>query len=117
MRTLGRNKQTLYYATYVSETEIVRNGLKTGHYESTYSSPVKARMNISPARGSAVSEPFGINTNYDKTAVTYDTNCPMDEKSIVWVGIEPTEPHNYVVARKAVSLNSVTYALKEVTNG
>lgn len=118
MRTLERNKQTLYYATYVSETETVRNGLKTGHYESTYSSPIKARMNISPARGSAVSEAFGINTDYDKTAVTSDMNCSMDENSIVWIGKDPeADPHNYVVIRVARSFNSITYALREVTNG
>lgn len=118
MRTLERNKTTLYHAEYVSETETERNGLKTGHYESTYTDPVKERMNISPARGSAVSEAFGINTNYTKTAVTSNLNCTMDENSIVWIGKDPSkDPHNYVVVRKAVSLNSITYALREVTNG
>lgn len=120
MRTLERNKTTLYHAEYVSEAETTRNGLKTGHYESTYTTPVKERMNISPARGSAVSEEFGINTDYTKTAVTSNMNCTMDENSIVWIGVEPSstvDNHNYVVVRKAQSLNSITYALREVANG
>ncbi len=117
MRTLGRNKTTLYHAEYVSEVQTERNGLKTGHYESSYTDPVKERMNISPARGSAISEPFGIDTDYSKTAVTSNMNTAMDEKSIVWIGKDPSEPHNYVVVRKAVSLNHITFALKEVTNG
>lgn len=117
MRTLGRNKTTLYHAEYVSETETERNGLKTGHYESSYTDPVEEKMNISPSRGSAVSDEFGINTNYTKTAVTSNMNCTMDENSIVWIGVPTSGPHNYVVARKAVSLNHITYALTEVTNG
>ena len=117
MRTLERNKQTFYHAEYVSETETLRNGLKTGHYESTYTTPVKARMNISPAKGDVVSEDFGITPEYDLVLVTSDMNCAMDEYSIVWIGLEPDDAidnHNYVVTRKAVSLNSIVYYLMEV---
>lgn len=117
MRTLARNKTTLYHAEYVSETETERNGLKTGHFESSYTEPVKERMNISPNRGAVVSEAFGLNANYTKVAVTSNMDTTMDENSIVWIGVPPDGPHNYVVTRKAQSLNHITFALLEVTNG
>ena len=55
--------------------------------------------------------------------MTEDLTCPMDETSHIWYGIEPTKtvegvtvavPHNYVVVRKAKSLNHLIYYLKEV---
>jgi hypothetical protein len=33
----------------------------------------------------------------------------------VWFGVSPTEPHKYVVIRKADSKNGILYALQEVT--
>jgi hypothetical protein len=44
-----------------------------------------------------------------------DTFCPIEEDSIIWFGIEPTKPHNYIVVRKADSKNGILYALQEVT--
>ena len=117
MRTLNKNKQTLYHAEYLSETEAVRNGLKTGRYSASYSEPVEEKMNISAARGSAERDAFGINTNYSKVAVTDNLNCTMTETSIVWIGKTPETAHNYVVVRKAQSLNSISYALREVNDG
>lgn len=117
MRTLNKNKQTLYHAEYQSETEAMREGLKTGRYKASYSDPVEEKMNISAARGSAEREMFGIETHYSKVAVTDNLNCSMDEASIVWIGKTPNTHHNYVVVRKAKSLNSISYALREVEDG
>ena len=53
---------------------------------------------------------------------TNDRRCPIEEDSVLWVGIELeynaqgsciTE-HNYTVTRKAVGLNSLLYAIKKV---
>jgi hypothetical protein len=44
-----------------------------------------------------------------------DNACPIEEDSIIWFGIEPTKPHNYIVVRKAESKNGILYALQEVT--
>lgn len=120
MRTLNKNKQTLYHAEYLSETETVRNGLKTGHYVPSYTEPKVEQMNISPAKGYAGGVAFGISTDYSLVAVTDDLSCSMDEYSIVWVGKTPSggkDDHNYVVVRKSPSLNSISYALQEVTSG
>ena len=118
MRGLNRNKKTLYYALYDDQTEIVDiNGNRTGEYTPSYSSPVKARMNIAPAQGNADWDPFGISTPYTKVAMTFDMESPITETSIVWIDKDIDEPHNYVVTAIARSLNNIVYALYEVQDG
>jgi hypothetical protein len=43
-----------------------------------------------------------------------DNACPIEEQTIVWFGIDATEPYNYIVTRKADSKNGILYALQEV---
>lgn len=116
MRCLNRNKQTLYYALYQGETEEQdSDGNYTGERTITYGDPVKFKANISAARGESALNPFGIETNYSKTIVTDDLNCPIKEDTILWIGKDPTEdPYNYMVVKKAESLNSIMYAIREV---
>lgn len=116
MKSLSRNKQAIYYALYAGKTEEYdENGDFTGEYTTSYSSPVELLINVSPARGSADVDIFGINESYTKTMLTSDMNCPIDITSRLWIGIPPTEPYNYVVTKVARSLNSIMYAIKEVT--
>lgn len=117
MRCNSRNKQTLYYALFVGKTENVDEyGNVIGEFTIEYTEPIKAKMNISSARGTADVEQFGINSNYTRTLVTEDMNCPIDKDSILWIDKNPEEePHNYVVTQVAKSLNSITYAIKEVS--
>lgn len=122
MRCLSQNKQTIYYAEYQNATrETDDNGFYTGDVTVSYGTPQALRINVSPARGTSELKIFGIGNDYTKTLVTDDTNCPITETSVLWIGIEPYDsdhnavPHNYVVVRKAISLNSVTYAVKEVS--
>lgn len=144
MRVLARNKKDIWYATRASASYVTdNNGLKTGEKTQTYNAPVKARMSMAISSGAnnlgsqgiAELEPYGIVTGYTARAVTEDLNCSMDEQSKIWYGIEPTHtetrttivngetvtedvevpnPHNYVVVRKATSLNHLIYYLKEV---
>lgn len=115
MRALSRNKQAFYYALYKGKTAIVdANGFDTGDYTVTYDTPVEMRANISPARGTADLEQFGITSNYTHTIVTDDMACPIDQNSVLWIGIPTTAHHNYVVAQVARSLNSITIAIHEV---
>ena len=74
-------------------------------------------MNVSASRGVASEEMFGISTNYTKVLVTDDVNCPIDEHSILWIDKPVTGPHDYVVVRVAKSLNSIAYAVLEVSAG
>ena len=121
MRTLKRNKTTLYYALHTGRAEMVdANGDYTGNYVDTYGSPVLLRANISASRGSVSEEMFGLDTQYTKTVVV-DKSCPIKEDTILWIGITPdamgesgTVKHNYTVTAIAESLNSITIAIKEV---
>ena len=136
MRILERNKQDMWYSnpTSVAYAED-SNGFKTGEKTITYGTPVKTRMSMAISSGAnnlgsqgiATVEPYGLVTGYTHRAVTEDLNCPMGELSHVWFGILPTRsvtnngvetevavPHNFVVVRKAKSLNHLIYYLKEV---
>ena len=128
MMCLEQNKQLFYYALQLDSVELVdEHGNRTGQYQLNYSEPMQAYMNISPARGAVGYEQYGLSTDYTRTIVTDDINCPISETSHLWLGIEPTEikivdgvevavkvPHNYVVESKSVSLNSVTYVIRAV---
>lgn len=117
MLCLRQNQQPLFYAVYLGKSEIIDEyGNLTGQYEVKYAPSQKAFMNISAARGTAETEQFGISTGYSKTLVTDNMKCEMDTDSILWLnGADPEGPHNYVVVAVARSLNSVTYAVREVS--
>lgn len=121
MKALARNKQTVYYALYSGKTKTYdSDGLFTGDYSIAYATPVKTAMNVSAARGGAVVEMFGINTNYTRVLVTDDLNCPIDETSVLWIGATPNsaaDNFNYRVVAVGKSLNSIAFAIAEVKNG
>lgn len=119
MRTLERNKQTIYYANYTGKTDIYdENGLYTGVKAPTYTDPVKIKVNVSASRGQAEIDLFGTDLNYTNT-ITIDNDYGIDEHSILWFGKEPylnneLTPHNYIVVSVAKSLNSIVYAIRKV---
>ena len=116
MRTLNRNKRQIYYALLIGEVEVVDEyGNETGEFVPAYSEVVALRSNVSAATGADAVQAFGNFTNYSRTMCVSDPNCPIDENTIVWFGVAPTEPHNYIVTRKADSKNGIMYALREVT--
>lgn len=121
MRDLVKNKQTIYYALYSGKTDIRDgNGFITGEFTLGYGTPTSMEINISPGRGGSDYELFGANTSYDHTMTTTDIDCPITENTIVWYDKSPYDsnnnltPHNYIVVKKAKSLNSITYALRGV---
>lgn len=122
MKTLNRNKQTFYYATYTGQTEIMDGELHTFEYATGYSAWTMFRANISPARGESSADVFGADVNYDKIIVTDDLSCPIDEHTVLAIDIEPnertelTDPpvYDYVVTKKAKSLNFIQYAVAKV---
>ena len=117
MKALARNKQTFYYALPIGLADVVdADGFYTGEQTPSYTEPVEAEMNISPASGQTVLEWFGVNERYDKALVTDDINCPITELAVLWIGIDPAqEPHNYLVNRVAKSLNSVVIGITKVS--
>ena len=133
MRGLKRNQKTLYYQLYsehvpVYETDLDGNiiydpvtgePLLTGDYKVGYADPVKFRANVSPARSEAQTEPFGVNTDYDKVICSCDLTLPIDELSQVFVDRKPEDGKgaDYRVVKVARSINSVLFAIKQLPDG
>lgn len=120
MRTTQRDKRTIWYALYQGVTEIVDDdGNYTGEYAVSYSTPVKARMNVSGGRGQAAIEAFGIDNPFTMSVVTDDLTTPFDTDTIFWFGITPGSSyddvaHNYKCVGIARTINGLTIALKEL---
>ncbi|MCQ2544311.1 MAG: hypothetical protein MJ126_09125 [Lachnospiraceae bacterium] len=115
MKTLKRNKVKIYYANYSNQVELKdSNGLYTGEYGIGYTDPVEVFVNVSAARGEAKNEMFGTDLNYSKKIVS-ETDLGWNENTVLWIDRDTTETHNYVVVSVAKSINSVTYAIKEVS--
>lgn len=133
MRGLKRNQKTLFYQLYsehipVYETDLDGNiipdpvtgePLLTGDYTVGYAEPVMFRANVSPARSEAQTEPFGVNTDYDKVICSCDLTLPIDELSQVFVDRKPGDGKkaDYKVVKVARSLNSLLYAIKQLPDG
>ena len=117
MRSLERNKQTIYYALYEDKTPIKDEyENETGEYEILYSSPTPLRINVSAARGEYSTRQFGDTEKYDKVLMTDDLSVPITETSILWIDSLDTEkPHDYIVKKVAKSLNSVSIAVSKVS--
>lgn len=122
MRTLKRNQTEFWYANPVDEQPVFdAYGYETSEKLVIYGAPVKTTGNISPARGTAELDMFGISTNYSKTIVPDDPAVPIGKSTILWLDDAPddegeagTIKHDYVVAAVARSMNSVTIAVREV---
>ena len=122
MKTLNRNKQTFYYATYSTQTEIMDGELHTFDYTPSYGAWTEFHANISPARGESSADVFGADVNYDRVIVTEDLTCPIDEHTVLAIDIAPYKRdtaavlpiYDYVVTKKAKSLNFIQYAVAKV---
>ena len=124
MRCLARNRQEFYYCLYkgtekVTE-EIDKKSYETGEVKITYEQPIPLRANISSDKGTSQLEVFGNFEDYDRVIVVDDVNCPIDENTVLFIGETPsydsdgTPLYNFIVKRKSVSLNSVSYAIRKV---
>ena len=123
-RLSQRNKQVLYYATYVSKEEIKDEyDNTTGEYTITYSSPTKAEWNVSVVESEAEVAMFGIQAIDTIVGVAEKDGFPMTETSILWYGIMPTikedgttdTAHNYRVVGIRPSLNTVKFYAQKVS--
>lgn len=134
MRCLEINKRVIYYALYEGKIPVVDgDGYRTGEYTLGYGKPVKMRVNVSPGKGEATRQQFGVLEEYDKVLITDQLNCPVDEESVLWIDGEPAltpegeleldgsgaplTPWDYLVTRVARGLYSTAYAVKKVSAG
>ena len=116
MRTLQRNKRTIWYALYNGVTEVVdEDGNYTGEQAVSYGEPIQARMNVSGGRGQAEIELFGVDNPFTRTAVTDDLTTLFNTDTIFWFEADPlTDPHNYRCTGVARTINQVVIALAEL---
>ena len=123
MRSMERNKTTIYYALYQGKQPVLDDdGYETGEYINGYSDPIKFNIRVSPNKGNSENEVFGKNLDYDRAMSTSDKRFPIDEFSILWVDKVPVieddgttnTPHDFTVVRVAKDLNEWVYAIKKV---
>lgn len=121
MTTLKRNETPFYYCLYKDKTEIIDDdGNATGEYTVVYEDAVKMSANISAATGNITLEQFGNSVDYDKSIVTADMKCPIDENTVLFIDKQPEYDDDgnplfdYIVKKVAKSLNSISIAVKRV---
>ena len=119
MRVNQRDKREVAYAFYDGMTEMVDgDGNYTGEHEVSYTTPVKARMNVSGGRGAADVAMFGMNATYSRSIVTDDLTTPFSVETVFWIDKDlDTEPFDYRVVGVSRTINQVVLALSEVHRG
>lgn len=111
-----RNTQPVFYKRYIGQEEIIDEwGNVTGSYIPIYDSLKSALLCVSPNKGSSEVDQFGTFADYDRTMVTADTKCPIDENTVLWIdGADTDGPYNAIVKTRAPWKNSIQYAIKNV---
>ena len=125
MRCLKRNQRKMYYCLFVSDNtpQYDEYGNELPETAKSYGAATEFHANVSAARGMSSTEQFGDLENYDKVIVTNDTNCPIDEHSVLFVDKTPEYDtsgvplYDYTVTRVAKSINSVAIAIRKVKVG
>lgn len=116
MRSMQRSWRDLYYANLISSEPIKDEyGNDTLEVKNVYSSTTLLRANVSANVGQEAVSVFGSLTGYSRTISYSGEDCPFDEGSAVWFGVDVTGPHNYVVIKVADSKNDYLVALREVS--
>lgn len=120
MRTSQRNRRDIYYALYQGVTNVVDDdGNYTGEQAVSYTTPTKARMNVSGGRGQAEIDTFGIDNPFSRSAVTEDLDTAFDTDTIWWVDVIPGATadevaHDYRCTGVSRTINQTVIALAEV---
>lgn len=116
MRNLLRNCTRIYYRLYEGKEPVYDEyGNQTGDFTIKYSDLQTCLMPLSPNKGTSETEMFGSIENYDRTMITHDMSCPIDENTILWLDNADTNgPHTHTVLMKAPSINAIAYAIKKV---
>lgn len=133
MRTLNKNKQTLYYANqdktvpiYEEYTDEDGNTypLDTGETKLVYGEPIPFKGNIAMSGGEAEAQEFGLNlADYEAVLLMGKNTLPITETSLIWHNTEPTEDSegntdeysaDYRIVKISPSLNFDKYVLKKV---
>lgn len=120
MSPLKRNRKKFWYCLYLGSEEIRDDqGNLTGEIRPIYAEPVMAMGNISPATGLAQTEMFGNVGLYDKVIAPMPVDCEIDENTVLIIDEIPVVSagmpnFNYIVKRRAESLNHISYLISKV---
>lgn len=140
MRTLNKNKQTMYYALYNGELpvyELDGNGnivyleiddkmipVETGETKALYTEPIMFKGNIVMSGGKSEAEAFGLNVgDYEAVLIVDKGEIPITETSGIWFESEPEYNADgtvnffgadYTVVKPSASINNDRYALKRI---
>lgn len=111
MRTLEKNKITIWYSNGKTETEERDDeGNFTGVIISEYEKPVKSRMNFYPANGEIIRDVFGNAEDGDMVSVMMGN--PFTKDTILFL-TEPVgdyaDTYDYRIKDMKTSLNSTYY--------
>ena len=110
MRSLRRNMSSIFYSLYDENTKVDKWGNKVGGY----GKPVPLKISLSAEKGSSSNEVFGKELDYDREMVTTNMECPIDEFSHLWIDVDISKPHDYIVKKVAKTKNQKRYAIKKV---
>ena len=129
MRSMSRNRQTFYYASFSGKTM----GQDTqGNYTEpiiTYSDPVRKEAVISEGSGEAFLQLFGMAEQYDKVITLNRDEDYLKVGSVLWIETLITldsnghlakengaivTPYNYYVVAVRRTLNAIFVAVKKV---
>lgn len=139
MRSLKKNKQKLYYATYSDEITVYETdddgNIKyievDGKQEpipigtmAGYNEPVVFYANIATSGGDSEVKEYGVNsTDYEAVLVTTDKSLPITELSRIWHTSAPQRMNDgtvdgdsadYEVLKVKPSLNELKYLLRQL---
>lgn len=122
MRTLNRNKQTLWYANY-SSTEILEDeyGNELGT-KVIYGKPASAAWNVGVIESDAEVQMFGVNAVDVISVVAEKDDFPLTETSVLWYGVTPEikqdgttdTAFNYRVVGIRRSLNELRFYAQKI---
>lgn len=117
MRDLRRNQQPVFFRNFLGMEEIVdQYGNVTGSFKPLYGDLQSAMICVSPNKGNAEIQQFGMLTEYDRTMHTANVAVAITEESILWIdGQDTAGPYNYIVKKRAPWKNSIQFAIKEVS--
>lgn len=121
MKILERNKTAFWYALYGGKQDMTdENGFYIGE-RPVYEEARRMRASVSAAAGTAQMEQFGTLSDYDRVIITDETDCKIDENTVLFIDKEPeyaedgTPLYDYVVKRVARSQNFISYAVSKVS--
>lgn len=115
MRTLDKNKSTLWYVKETGTTDVVDDdGFKTGEKTSGYSTPSKIRIQLYPANGRVSEEIFGTDVSLDAIGVS---DLELDDTCLFFLDepiLNEYDNPTYKIQNISKSLNSNNYGFRRL---